>query len=62
MAPCPETSATSGNSSLPIEEVLLQIADQVPIAEWQRLPADLSDRIDYYVYQNQLTESENRNA
>lgn len=62
MAPCPETSAPSGNSSLPIEEVLRQIAEQVPAAEWQRLPADLSDRIDYYVYQDQLTGSENRNS
>lgn len=62
MAPCPGTTAPSRNSSLPIEEVLRQIAEQVPAAEWQRLPADLSDRIDYYVYQDQLTGSKNRNA
>jgi len=62
MDPFPETSAPSGSSSLPIEEVLRQIAEQVPAAQWQRLPADLSDRIDYYVYQDQLTGSENRNT
>ena len=35
-----------------IEDQLRRIADAVPAEEWQRLPADLSDRIDYYIYQS----------
>jgi predicted DNA-binding antitoxin AbrB/MazE fold protein len=42
-------SSTAGGS---IEDQLRQLADELPATEWQRLPADLSDRIDHYVYQN----------
>jgi Arc/MetJ-type ribon-helix-helix transcriptional regulator len=34
----------------PIEEVLAEIAAQVPDKEWERLPADLSDNLDHYLY------------
>jgi hypothetical protein len=34
----------------PIEEEIAEIAASVPPTEWDRLPADLSDRLDYYIY------------
>jgi hypothetical protein len=37
-------------SARPIEEVLQEIAATVPQEEWDKLPADLSDQIDHYVY------------
>ena len=45
----------SSDTSLPhesIEDRLRQIADTVPAEEWKRLPADLSDRLDHYIYQS----------
>jgi Arc/MetJ-type ribon-helix-helix transcriptional regulator len=34
----------------PIEEVLAEIASQVPDEEWAKLPADLNDNLDHYLY------------
>jgi hypothetical protein len=34
----------------PIEEELAAIVVDVPEAEWARLPADLTDNLDHYVY------------
>ena len=34
----------------PIEEVLAELAAEVPAEEWDRLPADLSDQLDHYLY------------
>lgn len=34
-----------------IEDQLRRIADTVPAEEWERLPADLTDRLDHYIYQ-----------
>jgi hypothetical protein len=34
----------------PIEEVLRAIVADVPKEEWDRLPADLSDNLDHYIY------------
>ncbi len=33
-----------------IEEVLARLADDVPKAEWDNLPGDLTDHLDYYLY------------
>jgi len=33
-----------------IEDVLAQIAAQVPADQWKRLPPDLTDQLDHYVY------------
>lgn len=35
-----------------IEDQLRRIADTVPAEEWERLPADLTDRLDHYIYQS----------
>jgi len=34
----------------PIEEVLSELAEEVPKEEWQKLPADLNDNLDHYLY------------
>jgi Arc/MetJ-type ribon-helix-helix transcriptional regulator len=34
----------------PIEDVLAQIASQVPEQEWRKLPADLNENLDHYLY------------
>ena len=34
----------------PIEEVLAEIAATVPDEEWDRLPPDLTDNLDHYIY------------
>jgi len=34
----------------PIEEVLAELAHEVPEEEWSRVPADLAENIDHYVY------------
>ena len=36
--------------SRPIEDVLVELADEVPAEEWDRLPADLTDNLDHYLY------------
>lgn len=44
------TATTTPRES--IEDQLRRIADTVPPEEWDRLPADLSDRLDHYIYQS----------
>ena len=34
----------------PIEEILAELAAEVPPEEWKKLPADLSDNLDHYIY------------
>ena len=34
----------------PIEEIAAELAAKVPQEEWDRLPADLSDNLDHYLY------------
>ena len=33
-----------------IEDVIREIAGDVPDEEWEKLPHDLTDRLDYYLY------------
>jgi predicted DNA-binding antitoxin AbrB/MazE fold protein len=44
------TASSLNNVGQSIEEQLRQLAESVPPESWQQLPADLSDRIDHYVY------------
>jgi hypothetical protein len=37
-------------SARPIEDILEELASEVPQAEWDRLPADLTDNLDHYLY------------
>ena len=34
----------------PIEEILKELAAEIPRAEWDRLPSDLTDNLDHYLY------------
>ncbi|MCI0562893.1 MAG: hypothetical protein MN733_30805 [Nitrososphaera sp.] len=34
----------------PIEDMLSEVAREIPVEEWEKLPADLSDNIDHYLY------------
>jgi predicted DNA-binding antitoxin AbrB/MazE fold protein len=45
--PTPSDTTKAGSS---IEEQLRQLAGDIPAESWNQLPADLSDRIDHYVY------------
>ena len=47
------TSAKEESDSIvapPIEETLRAIVADVPKEEWDRLPSDLSDNLDHYIY------------
>lgn len=46
-SPASETLATSAKS---IEEEIAEIVAEVPAEAWARLPEDLSDHLDHYVY------------
>jgi len=37
-------------SARPIEELLNELAKEVPQEEWDRLPSDLNDNLDHYLY------------
>jgi hypothetical protein len=37
-------------SSRPVEEILTELAQEVPHEEWDKLPADLTDHLDHYLY------------
>ncbi len=37
-------------SARPIEEILKELAAEVPDEEWDRLPSDLTDNLDHYLY------------
>jgi hypothetical protein len=34
----------------PIEEVLVDLASEIPKEEWEKLPSDLTDNLDHYLY------------
>lgn len=34
----------------PIEEILKELAAEIPREEWDRLPSDLTDNLDHYLY------------
>ena len=34
----------------PIEDILQKLAGEIPQKEWDKLPSDLNDNLDYYVY------------
>jgi predicted DNA-binding antitoxin AbrB/MazE fold protein len=45
-APAPNTP----NSEPSIEDKLARLAAQIPAAEWNHLPVDLSGQVDHYLY------------
>ncbi|MEK7403628.1 MAG: hypothetical protein AAB225_00830 [Acidobacteriota bacterium] len=49
---CGEPPSESNESPVerPIEEILKELAAGIPREEWDRLPADLTDHLDHYLY------------
>ena len=41
---------TYDRSARPIEEVLSEIAERIPREEWDKLPEDLNENLDHYLY------------
>lgn len=37
-------------SARPIEDILEEVAREIPQEEWDRLPGDLNDNLDHYLY------------
>ena len=49
LVPTPRDGPAKGPGR-PIEEILAELAAEVPPEEWARLPADLTDNMDHYLY------------
>jgi hypothetical protein len=47
---CPSVVPEVSTPGKSIEEKLAELAGNVPSDEWARLPADLSDQLDHYIY------------
>lgn len=41
---------TYDRSARPIEELLCDLAKEIPQEEWDKLPDDLNDNLDHYLY------------
>lgn len=50
LAEVPEQGLLFDSDSLSIEDELQAIAMEIPEAEWEKLPDDLNDQLDHYVY------------
>jgi hypothetical protein len=46
----PASEAALDKSGPPIEDILEELAGEVPQAEWDKLPVDLTDNLDHYLY------------
>jgi len=44
------TKAHYDKSARPIEDVLEELAKEIPQEEWDRLPSDLNENLDHYLY------------
>lgn len=43
-------SSQESVSPAPIEDVLADLAGEIPAEEWERLPSDLTDRLDDHIH------------
>ncbi len=46
----PVSEVPMDRAARPIEEIIAELAAEVPQAEWDRLPRDLTDNLDHYLY------------
>ena len=46
----PAGEGVVANPERPIEEIIRELAAEVPQEEWDRLPRDLTDNLDHYIY------------
>ena len=44
------TKPNYDHSARPIEDLLNELAKKIPQEEWDRLPSDLNDNLDHYLY------------
>jgi hypothetical protein len=44
------TKPNYDHSARPIEDLLNELAKKIPQKEWDRLPNDLNDNLDHYLY------------
>ena len=44
------SEAHSDRSAHPIEDLLETLAREIPQEEWDKLPSDLNDNLDHYLY------------
>lgn len=44
------TKPNYDHSAQPIEDVLEGLAKEIPQEEWDKLPSDLNDNLDHYLY------------
>src|SRR5579872_6025402 len=45
----PVTAVPVNRAARPIEEIIAELGAEVPQAEWDRLPRDLTDHLDHYL-------------
>jgi hypothetical protein len=38
------------DTARPIEDILAELAAEIPEEEWKRLPSDLTDNLEHYLY------------
>lgn len=43
-------SSSGGAPVLPVEEIAAELTRDIPSKDWKRLPADLIDQLDHYLY------------
>lgn len=46
----PAVEAAFDRTARPIEDILEELASEVPQSAWDRLPGDLTDNLDHYLY------------
>ncbi len=46
----PVSEVPMDRAARPIEEIIAELAAEVPQAEWDRLPRDLTEHLDHYLY------------
>jgi hypothetical protein len=44
------SEAPMDRAARPIEEIMAELAAEVPQTEWDKLPSDLTDNLDHYIY------------
>lgn len=46
----PTSEIPRGATARPVEDIIRELGQQVPQSEWDRLPLDLTDNLDHYLY------------
>jgi hypothetical protein len=46
----PASAGVCGEEHLTLERDIMKLAEQIPSSEWLKLPKDLNDNLDFYLY------------